>query len=266
MRNKQGFTLIELWVTIVVIALLMSIIIPTLSKAKEQTKFVICQSNLRTYGIAGKLYTTENDGKFVDPWQSLYNSCQGRCNTVCANGDHLTFVGEATRLCRWHNPEYNLDEHLKYQGPLWPYLQLMDVNLCPKFKELSKSRGTEHPFHVPSIPILVQYGYSMNALLGPSFFEAVKKEAEVKRPSGVFYFAEENMWLTEGINYMTLNDNALLPRWDNNSQKPPFLDSFATFHKAKERDMNDGISNSVFIDGHAQIVDVEDSHRLAWPL
>lgn len=51
MQKKSGFTLIELLVVITIIALLMGILASTLNKAKKQVKSVICQSNLKQWGI-----------------------------------------------------------------------------------------------------------------------------------------------------------------------------------------------------------------------
>jgi len=60
-KNKKGFTLIELLVVIAVIALLLSIIIPTINKAKDYAKRTICSSNARQTGIALKVYAQSND-------------------------------------------------------------------------------------------------------------------------------------------------------------------------------------------------------------
>ena len=60
-----GFTLIELLVVVAIIALLMSILLPALNKAKAQTKAAICLSNLHQWGVVMKLYTGDNNGRFM---------------------------------------------------------------------------------------------------------------------------------------------------------------------------------------------------------
>ena len=62
-RRVVGFTLIELLVVISIIALLMSILVPALAKAKELALTVICLSNERQQGLAMFMYADENDGK-----------------------------------------------------------------------------------------------------------------------------------------------------------------------------------------------------------
>ena len=63
--NRKAFTLIELLVVIAIIALLMAILMPALNKAKEQAKSVVCQSNLKQWGLLFSMYTHENDGYFM---------------------------------------------------------------------------------------------------------------------------------------------------------------------------------------------------------
>ena len=60
----QGFTLIELLVVISIIALLLSIMVPSLDKVKTMARATICKSNLRQWGIIFTSFLTENDDKF----------------------------------------------------------------------------------------------------------------------------------------------------------------------------------------------------------
>lgn len=60
----MGFTLIELLVVIAIIALLMAIFMPTMSRARKQTKTIACQSILRQWSKVFAMYTMNNDGYF----------------------------------------------------------------------------------------------------------------------------------------------------------------------------------------------------------
>ncbi len=62
-KNVAGFTLIELLVVIAVIALLLAILVPTLSMAKEHAKRLACSSNLKSIGLALVLYSDANEEK-----------------------------------------------------------------------------------------------------------------------------------------------------------------------------------------------------------
>lgn len=63
-KNKKGFTLIELLVVISIIAVLMSILMPSLQKVRQMAKLTICQSNQKQIAQATILYAAEMDGKF----------------------------------------------------------------------------------------------------------------------------------------------------------------------------------------------------------
>ncbi len=56
----RGFTLIELLVVVAIIALLISILLPSLNRAKAPARQLICVSNLRSQGEAASFYRQEN--------------------------------------------------------------------------------------------------------------------------------------------------------------------------------------------------------------
>jgi prepilin-type N-terminal cleavage/methylation domain-containing protein len=65
MRMKKGFTLIELLVVISIIALLLSILMPGLGKAKKIAQQVVCLTNLRAQGTSFTTYAIDNNDSFV---------------------------------------------------------------------------------------------------------------------------------------------------------------------------------------------------------
>ena len=62
-RNRHGFTLIELLVVVAIISMLIAILLPSLSRAREQTKSVLCLSNLRTLAQGVITFASEADDK-----------------------------------------------------------------------------------------------------------------------------------------------------------------------------------------------------------
>jgi len=67
-RRKAGFTLVELLVVIGIIALLISVLLPALNKARKASKAVACSSNMRQIGLVISMYMAESKGFF--PLQS----------------------------------------------------------------------------------------------------------------------------------------------------------------------------------------------------
>ena len=62
MKRNKGFTLVELLVVIGIIAVLISILLPTLSKARNNAMRVKCSAQLRQVGVASVIYANENRG------------------------------------------------------------------------------------------------------------------------------------------------------------------------------------------------------------
>lgn len=73
MPKKRGFTLVELLVVISIIALLLSLLMPALGKVRNQAKAVVCQSNIKQWGLFFSLYANDNNTYFGEPWTPSEN-------------------------------------------------------------------------------------------------------------------------------------------------------------------------------------------------
>jgi prepilin-type processing-associated H-X9-DG protein/prepilin-type N-terminal cleavage/methylation domain-containing protein len=117
LRQRQGFTLVELLVVIGIIVLLVGILRPVIGRAREQARAVQCASNISQIYKACVMYANENRGVLPMPG--------GR-------ESELTPTGLATcgvRLEEWGRLNYR-------EGTLWPYVAAgiearQQLFLCP---------------------------------------------------------------------------------------------------------------------------------------
>jgi len=87
---------VELLVVIGIIALLISILLPALNKAREAAKQTACLSNMRQIGLAMVMYTNDNRGMYPAPYAPTYDQWQASWNLQLVQGKYITGHSDLT--------------------------------------------------------------------------------------------------------------------------------------------------------------------------
>jgi prepilin-type N-terminal cleavage/methylation domain-containing protein/prepilin-type processing-associated H-X9-DG protein len=143
MLRRRAFTLVELLVVIGIIALLISILLPALSKAQEQARKVKCLSNLRQLTAAWMMYADEHKGHLVGPdtfgegdW--VY---AGETPDALRQGLLFNYAGKSLGVYKCpsdildRNRTYSINDYLNgsFVGGVYPYARrLTDIKHSPQ--------------------------------------------------------------------------------------------------------------------------------------
>ncbi len=95
MTKRKAFTLIELLVVIAIIALLIAILLPSLSRARELSKRLVCSANVAGIGKSCKIYANDNNEQWPCPAFNTNNLSTGTNATITymLPGDYLAPPG-----------------------------------------------------------------------------------------------------------------------------------------------------------------------------
>ncbi|MBI2928567.1 MAG: prepilin-type N-terminal cleavage/methylation domain-containing protein [Verrucomicrobia bacterium] len=106
-RERSGFTLIELLVVIAIIAILASLLLPALGKAKERARGIRCQSNIRQISLATVMYGNDHSEFIV-----------------------MLYMNGRTRLDAW----FPSTDGIWWVDSLRPYMHTTNVIKCPSVR------------------------------------------------------------------------------------------------------------------------------------
>ena len=115
--GRKGFTLIELLVVIAIIAILAAMLFPVFARAKEKARGATCLSNVKQLALAVKMY------------QSDWDDCFPRAEIA-----DLPYPDLTTQTMWFYVWNYWTNSFNRLGGSLDPYLQNMDIFVCPSWE------------------------------------------------------------------------------------------------------------------------------------
>src|SRR5882724_3231039 len=169
-RENRAFTLIELLVVVAIIAVLASLLFPTLARSKQKSQGIQCLNNQRQLCLAWRMYSDDSNERLA----LAYDPPLG--DDAATN-----WCWKPHMIDRQPN-RWDADRTVK-RSAMWPYARNLGTWLCPAIHLMVETNLPDSGYHLP-----VVFGHAMNRWLGgtdsPDDYKPYLRLNQVPDPAG----------------------------------------------------------------------------------
>ena len=237
-KHAKAFTLVELLVVIATIAVLLSILMPAMGKARQMAQKITCAAHQRGFGLAFQAYLQDYDywshwGPNRGFWY-VHNPRNKDAEKVMEDQDSI---------------------HAYWGIAYYRYAQNMDVFHCPSSRFRLQSWSS-----VEDVEIYYWAHFGLNG------FVANRKTSKIRRPAEMIVLQdhfEQKLDNNGDMMHIRPGETYNLPQWRNHSKYPDaLLEIFR--HSRTSRSIESkspwdprgtGFSNTLWLDGHVSPIE-----------